>query len=69
MLTIRYRLRMLRIVDLKDPERAVARVLAEVVMWRCDKVRDGLVLKFEDSGESDPRRDITESGAAVGNRS
>jgi hypothetical protein len=69
MVSTRYRLMILCIINLKDPERAVSRVLAEVVMWRCNKVRDGLVLKFEDSGESDPWRDITESDAAVGNGS
>jgi hypothetical protein len=60
---------LLCVVDLEDPERAVARVLAEVVMWRCNKIRDRLVLEFGDSGESDPRCDVAKSDAAVGNGS
>jgi hypothetical protein len=54
------------VVDLQDPQGAVARVLSVMVIRRCSKVRDGLALKFGDGGESDSRGDVPEPDFAVG---
>jgi hypothetical protein len=35
-------------------------MLPVMVIWRCNKVRDGLVLKFGDGGELDSWRDVLE---------